>query len=199
MRRQTKWILAVAVAAVLAGGTAWSLKAGDGDGPGRGRGAFGAGPAGGFGWAADPGLKEELGLTDEQTQQLRSLAHQNLKQRIRTDAELRIKRLELEELMEADAPDRAQIDKKLAELTSAQAAMTRMHVEHRLAFRSLLTPEQRSKLQQRMHQRMGRGMRDRGGRDGFGPRHHGPRREPGFGPGPDGGGPQDFDELLDDE
>ena len=133
MRRQTKWILAVAVAAVLAGGTAWSLKAGDGDGPGRGR--------GGFGWAADPGLKEELGLTEEQTQQLRSLAHQNLKQRIRTDAELRIKRLELEELMEADAPDRAQIDKKLAELTSAEAAMTRMHVEHRLAFRSLLTPE----------------------------------------------------------
>jgi Spy/CpxP family protein refolding chaperone len=148
----------------------------------------------------DRGLREDLGLSDEQVKQLRSLKAENLKQRIRAGAELKIKRLELEEFLAADEPDRALIDQKLAELNSAQGAMTRMRVDHRLAFRDLLTPEQRSKLQDRMRKHMRRGMRGgRRGAEGFAPRQRGPRRGPGFEPGPDRGAPPDFDEPLEEE
>jgi len=132
-----------------------------------------------------PDLREQLGLTDEQAEKLRALWVEGMKNSIRTRSNMMIARMELEEMMRADTPDRAAIDAKLRQLTDAQGALLRQHIEHRLAMHGLLTPEQRAKartlmrhhMRQRMFQR--RGMRGQG----FGPgRGFGPGQ--GFGPGP---------------
>ncbi len=143
-----------------------------GMGPGMGRGmgprAFrgqgpGMFPPQGFGR-----LQEELGLTEEQRNKLHQQSLEGRKASVRTRADLEIKRMELGELMRADNPDRAQIDRKLRELADLRYAREKSRVDQHLAFLGTLTPEQRTKLKQ---------FRERG----FGP---GPQGPGGQGPGP---------------
>ncbi len=176
MKPKAMWILAVVLGATLLAGTAWSQGFGrDGErGPGwRGR------HGGGMRTLDNPALQEQLGLTEEQIEQLRALRSDAAKSGIRTRAELRIRRLELRELLQAEEPDRALIEKKVREISDARTAAQMQRIDHRLAFRSVLTPEQRAKMRnlrrQFRQQRGGRGF-------GSGPRRFGPRRR-GSGPG----------------
>ncbi len=108
-----------------------------------------------------PALREELGLTEEQQSKLRSLGFDAAKSGLRAHTDLQIRRMELEELLQQDTPDKVDLDKRIKALTDAQTAMTRQRIEHRLAFRNVLTPEQRTKMRNLMAQRMerGRGMK----------------------------------------
>ena len=118
-------------------GPRWGMR-----GPGGfGMGGHGMGP--GFGR-----LQEELGLTEEQRAKLRQQFLESRKAAVRTQADLTIKQMELHELMEGDNPDRAQIDRKLREIADLRYAMQKSHVDGRLAFQQVLTPEQRAKLRQ---------------------------------------------------
>ncbi len=137
----------------------------------------------------DPQLQEQLGLTNEQREKLRAIGRDAMKKSIQNRAALHVKQMELNELLEADTPDRAAVDKKLREITDLQATMLRSRVDTRLAFAGTLTPEQRTKLRTLARQRMrGRMMSRRWGREGFGMR--GPRfgqrgfRGPGYRLGP---------------
>ncbi len=148
-------------------------------GPQRGfgprRGLEGFGPGYGFGAGPMLGrLQEELGLTPEQQTKLRQQFMESRKAAVRARADQEIKRMELHELMEAENPDRAQIDRKLRELADLRYNMEKSRVDQMLNFRQALTPEQRTKLRQ---------LRNQFGRRGFrgGP---GTRRGPGRGPGP---------------
>ncbi len=116
----------------------------------------------GMGMGMDPALREELGLTEEQQAKLRSLGFDAAKTGLRAHTDLQIRRMELEELLQQDTPDKVELDKRIKALTDAQTALTRQRIEHRLAFRNVLTPEQRTKMRSLMAQRMaqrGRGMR----------------------------------------
>jgi len=123
------------------------------------------------------GLAEELGLTEEQQTQLRALHFESAKSGLQTRTNLALRRLELEELLQQDEPNAAELDKRIRALTDAQGAATRQRIEHRMAFRRVLTPEQRAKLrtvvrhhmrQRVMRFREGGGMRMRGpGGEGF--------------------------------
>ncbi len=134
-------------------------RAGGGPGGGRGwggqRGRAGAGrPTSGrqeFGREGaldNPAIRQRLGITAEQASKI---GQQNLdfqKAEIRGRADLQVKRIELNELLAADSPDRAAVDAKLQELSAAQAALEKSAIDNRLALRDILTPAQRQQLQQ---------------------------------------------------
>ncbi len=176
MKPKAMWIFAVVLGATLLAGTAWSQGFGrDGERGSGWRGRHGDGMQ----MLDNPALQEQLGLTEEQTERLRALRSDAAKSGIRTRAELRIKRLELRELLQAEEPDRARIEKKVRELSDARYAAQMQRIDQRLAFRSVLTPDQREKMRSLRRQFRQR----RGGRGfGSGPRRFGPRRR-GSGPG----------------
>ncbi|HUJ41184.1 MAG TPA: periplasmic heavy metal sensor [Candidatus Acidoferrales bacterium] len=124
--------------------------------------------------AENPEAREKLGLTAEQTAKIKQESFDFQKARIRDRADVELRRVELENLMHADAPDRAAIDKKLDDLSAARLVATKAEVHYHLAMREVLTPEQR----QRLRDMFG----ERGRREGFrGPRpggHRGPGGPP---------------------
>lgn len=126
--------------------------------------------------AHDPALRERLGITDEQVAKIQAAQSQFAKQQIQRQAELRIKRMELAELLRAENPDRAAIEKKLRELNDLELQAKMAGLDHGMAMRNLLTPEQREQLKQLARERVAQRFQ---GRRGVGPR---PQRGPGMGP-----------------
>ena len=122
--------------------------------------------------AENPEAREKLGLTAEQTAKIKQETFEFQKARIRDRADLELRRVELENLMRADSPDSAAIDKKLDELSAARLVATKAEVHYHLAMRDVLTPEQRTKLRAMF--------RDHGPHQGF----RGPRPGPGAHRGP---------------
>jgi len=115
--------------------------------------------------SADPRLREKLGITDAQAEQLRALVREAAKVRIRQHADVAVKRMELEELLEVETPDRTLIEKKLREISDLQHALLKSQIDSRLALQNVLTPEQRTKLRSLLRQRIlrrGLGMRGMG-------------------------------------
>jgi Spy/CpxP family protein refolding chaperone len=127
----------------------------------------------------NPELRKRLGITDEQAAKIRQESLEFQKARIRTRADLEVKRLELHSLLASETPDRAAIDKAVQELGAAQLAALKPSVYFRLAARTWFTPEQRQKMREMREQfgPGGEGHRGPGGQMGPG----GPRgmRRPG--------------------
>lgn len=129
--------------------------------------------------AADPAARERLGLTPEQTTKITQETFEFRKARIRNRADVELKRVELQNLMRSETPDRAAIDKKLDELAAARVAEAKTAVHYRLAMREVLTPEQRQKLRAMMqeHRRRGQGPPQGAPRGPRGPRPAAPNQE----------------------
>jgi Spy/CpxP family protein refolding chaperone len=101
-------------------------------------------------------LGEELGLTDEQKDQIHQIFLDARKKNIDTNAKQELARIELHELMTADTPDQKKIDAKVAELSQLHAARMSSHIASVLAVQKLLTPEQRNKAKElRLFERFG--------------------------------------------
>jgi Spy/CpxP family protein refolding chaperone len=120
-------------------------------------------------------IQAELGLSEDQVAQLQKMRSEGRRESIRRRADLRIAQGELHDLLRAPAVDENAIDAKVKQVTDLQAASTRSRVQHRLALRQILTPEQLEKMES-----LGRGHR----REGWRGKHRG-RRGPGS-PGPAG-------------
>lgn len=155
------------------GPPAWGQQRGPGAGPGwqgegsgqgrgmwRGRGGMrGRGMRGrGLGrLLKSPAMRERLGFTAEQATKIEAQESTFAKARIQNHANLQLRRMELDELVAAEKTDRAAIDKKLREFQDAQTAAQKTMIEHRLAMREMITPEQREKMREMMQERwMGR-------------------------------------------
>ncbi|MBI2956733.1 MAG: periplasmic heavy metal sensor [Acidobacteria bacterium] len=179
MSAKQKWTV-LAVALLMTLGTAWAY-VDETDELDKDQGPAMAGPRGP---RPGPGmLREMLGLTDEQVSQLRALGFKAAKGGLEARTQLQLRRLELEELLQQDEPDRALLEQKIRALAEAQQALLRHRIEQRLAFRQVLTPEQRAKFRGLMAERMHhwRGFGRQHGGFGYGP-GRGFRRGPGFGP-----------------
>ncbi len=94
---------------------------------------------------------DALNLTADQRQRLHAMDVEREKADIQNRAALETRQLELRELLHADNPDKAAIDRKIEEIAQARAARMKEHVAVRLDFEKLLTPEQKAKLKQ-MHE-----------------------------------------------
>jgi Spy/CpxP family protein refolding chaperone len=98
----------------------------------------------------NPDIRKQVGITDEQAAKLRQQVSDFRKSEIRDRADLQIKRLDLQDLLDADKPDRAAIDSKLSEISASQLALEKSSVEFRLNMRDAITPAQREKIRQLM-------------------------------------------------
>jgi len=129
----------------------------------------------------DPAIREKLGITAEQVGAIRKQESDFRKTEIRDRADLAVKRVDLRDLLEADKPDRAAIDSKLQEISTARLALEKSAIHYRLAMREAITPEQRQKLRELMSERFRRD----GGPGRSGPRGEGHRGQHGPTPAPD--------------
>ena len=131
---------------------------------------------------SDPEIQQKVGVTAEQVAKIRQQGSTFRKAEIRQRADLQVKRIDLRDLLSADKPDRAAIDRQLQEISTSQLAMAKTRVDFRLNMKDALTPEQREKLKQAMRERW----QSRGGQGQRGPGARG-KRGPGA-PGADGPG-----------
>ena len=126
-------------------------------------------------------LKAELGVDDAQLEGLRKLHAERRKQAIRRRAELRVVRLELDELLGADTVDEKAVLAKAERLSELQGAALRELVKSRVAARRILSADQARAFEQLMRrsgrERPGRGPRD-GSPGGPGKREPAPRATP---------------------
>jgi Spy/CpxP family protein refolding chaperone len=149
----------------------------DGRGFGQRRGEFGLARL-----LNNPEIREKVGITAEQAAKIRQDETEFRKAEIRNRADLEVKRIDLENLLSAEKPDRAAIDAKLQEISAARLTLEKSAVHFRLNMREAITPAQREKL----HQLMSKRWRHEGGpgRPG-GPRGQGHMRQQGPAPAPD--------------
>jgi Spy/CpxP family protein refolding chaperone len=117
---------------------------------------------------SDPAIREQLGVSADQAAKIRQQEADFRKTAIRSRADLQIKQIDLREMISSDKPDRAAIDAKLQEISTARLAFEKSAVHFRLDWRDALTPDQRQKLRDLMRNRRGRdgGPGPRGGEQG---------------------------------
>ncbi|MEX1274879.1 MAG: Spy/CpxP family protein refolding chaperone [Bacteroidota bacterium] len=95
---------------------------------------------------------KELQLTDEQKKEMLSIRFQAQKQFIAQRAAIATARLELRQLFRAPSPDQSAIEKKVKEVSELRTKASLARIGQLFSFRNILTPEQRSKVRDRMGQ-----------------------------------------------
>jgi Spy/CpxP family protein refolding chaperone len=116
---------------------------GRGHGP-RGWGMEGRGE-GGFGLRA---RMAELNLSQDQKDRIAAVHDKTARAMIRSRADLQTARLDMRELLRSDNPDERAIDAQIDKIAAIRADMAKARMGARLEVRSILTPEQRSKLRE---------------------------------------------------
>jgi Spy/CpxP family protein refolding chaperone len=89
---------------------------------------------------------QQLNLTPEQREQIRSIRENNKTERMTVNNQLREANRALNEALNSDSPDEALVEQRLRDLASAQAAAARMRVLTEIKIRRVLTKEQRATL-----------------------------------------------------
>jgi Spy/CpxP family protein refolding chaperone len=146
-----------------------------GPGMGRGLGMMGlGGPMGLSRIVNNPDMREKLGITTEQAARIRQQETDFQKASVMNRAKSEVAHMELNQLMSADKPDRAAIDKKLSDISAAQLVSEQTRVHHQLDMKTALTPDQQAKLKELMQSR-------RPGIHGPGDPNGGPQGGPGRG------------------
>lgn len=87
-------------------------------------------------------LIEQLNLTPEQRQQIRTIRVQNRAEQQAANQRLQRAQLALQEAIYADNPDDAVVEERTRELSEAQAQAARVRIRTQLAIRRVLKPEQ---------------------------------------------------------
>jgi Spy/CpxP family protein refolding chaperone len=91
-------------------------------------------------------MAEEMGLTDEQSENLREIQYNFRKAQIGLRAELRTSRLELRHLMMEEKPNQGEINKVVDRIADTQKRLLKQKVDRKLAMKEILTPEQFKKF-----------------------------------------------------
>jgi len=94
----------------------------------------------------DPAVRERVGISTDQWTKMQARQVAFAKSRVRDRADLRLRQLDLRQLLAAEKPDRSAIDKKLQEISEIRLAAQKSAIEYRLATRSTLSPEQKEKM-----------------------------------------------------
>gem|GEM_PF-1133155 len=91
------------------------------------------------------GMHECLELTADQIKQVEEFKFEMKKKLIPLQADLKMAKLELQEMMSGDASADA-LDKKIDEISAIKAEIQKIRIRHRLQFRDILTDEQKTKF-----------------------------------------------------
>ncbi len=118
-------------------------------------------------WWENPMVVKELGLSDKQAEQIDDLTLKHRKSVVRLEADLKIAEMDFQDLMEGD-PSESEIRKKAKDMSQLRERMQDLRIDHMLAVRRVLTPEQQKKLKElKPSRRQHRMMMDRGGCQGM--------------------------------
>lgn len=117
-------------------------------------------------------MKELLGLSDEQVNQLRPLELEYRKTMIQNGADLRVVMVDLWMFTDAKKTDMAAIAGKVDEISLLQKKMMRYRVEVLLKVKEVLSPEQYEQFRSRLRAQM-EGKAHRGGEKQEGEERHG--------------------------
>lgn len=141
---------------------------GMGPGGGMGHGGMGMGPGGGAGphrgmragrgpgGRGHAGIFADLDLSDAQRQKMRAIHERTQRTRIQSRADLQIAMLDLRQMLHAERPDKAAIDRQVDKVAQMRSSQQKAHVGALLEVRALLTPEQQEQLRESFD-RPGRG------------------------------------------
>ncbi|TFG63453.1 MAG: periplasmic heavy metal sensor [Nitrospirales bacterium] len=166
--------------ALVAGGTGFSAWAD----PGSGHDPHGKLPHAGMGYGEGDhegmgrhgglstlAMKEQLGLSDEQVNQLRPLEMEYRKTMIQNGANIRVAMVDLGSLTDAKQTDMAAITSKVDEISLLQKSMMMFRVEVLLKVKQVLSPAQYEQFRSRLRAQM-EGMSHHGGESQEGKKHH---------------------------
>jgi len=98
--------------------------------------------------ALGPDAIEQLRLTPEQRQKIRTIFEENKTERQQINRRLREANVALDQALDAEQIDQNLLDQRLNELAAAHAAQMRMKVQTELKIRRELRPEQLATLRQ---------------------------------------------------
>lgn len=162
----------VLLAGLLIAGMAYAqpgMGRGMGKGMGRGQGP-GMGPCGSgmqmgrgpvMGRMGGPGpiaiwkdkeLLKKAGISEEQANKIRDLHFQNQRDQVKLSSDMKLKQLEMAELMDADKTDEGKIMAKAKEISALREKMFLQGVQQGLSMKKIITPEQEQKLRDVMLQ-----------------------------------------------
>ena len=174
-------MIVVGFMALVTGGTG-SLAGAD---PGSAHDPHGKNPHGGMGYGngdhegmgrhgglSTLAMKELLGLSEEQVNQLRPLELEYRKTMIQNGADLRVAMMDLGMLTDAKQTDMAAITSKVDEIGQLQRDMMIFRVEVLLKVKGVLSPAQYEQFRSRLKTQM-EGMAHHGGAKHEGKSHHG--------------------------
>lgn len=91
---------------------------------------------------------KDLNLTKEQTDKIKSLRIGLKKQNIPLISDLKIKRIEMKELMDAEKPDKDKVTAKIREMESIRTKIHTNRAVMHIDVMNVLTKEQREKMEQ---------------------------------------------------
>jgi Spy/CpxP family protein refolding chaperone len=101
------------------------------------------------------GFYKDLGLTPQQTSELKARREANAGKAKEVRDELKAKRAELKAEIEKPTVDRARITALTTDIKGLTGQMIDQRVDNILAMKEILTPEQFSKMQAKMHAKKG--------------------------------------------
>ncbi len=90
--------------------------------------------------------ERESFLTEEQKEQMKALREEHMKTSTPLQNRMKELRARQNSLMSVESPDRGEINEVLEEINGLHGQLQKANVEQRLAFRELLTEEQRIKI-----------------------------------------------------
>jgi Spy/CpxP family protein refolding chaperone len=139
-------------------------------------------------WWKNPMLVQQIGITPDQEKKMDDILQQSRLQLIDLKANVERQEVLLRPMLDANPPDTAQVLAQVDKLAQARADLEKANARMLLGIRTVLTPDQWTKLQDRReHMRMEGGNGFRGhhdGQDGPGGDHHPPASAPGNPPPP---------------
>jgi Spy/CpxP family protein refolding chaperone len=130
--------------------------------------------------SAPPDMEDELGLTEEQIENIKEIQYNFKKIEIGLRADLKTSRLELRHLMMQEKPSKQEITRLVDKIAETQKALLRHNVDKKLAMKEILTQAQFEKFMKMKGERR-KGMMRKEGR--FRRQHTRDFRSHGRGPG----------------
>jgi len=89
--------------------------------------------------------RDEFGLNDEQVTKIKALKYKSKKVEISTQAEIKMRRIDLHELLDMKSVDKGEVEEKIEDIGKLYIKQAKDCVENRLSVRKLLTEEQLQK------------------------------------------------------
>jgi len=102
-------------------------------------------------------MLKDLNLTDQQQAQMEKMRIEMKKQQVTLQGKIRLLRVEMQELLLAENPDKNAIHKKMKEVSDLQLQEKEAFVDHLFAVRGILTADQQKVWKQHMR-RAGNGL-----------------------------------------